>query len=162
VAATDLTNAADGGRAPDPVAAATDAGVLRGIGGDVRYALRSLRRSPGYTAVVIVTLGLGIGAASATQAVIDPLLLRPLSFHDPDRLVTIDTGLLPGEYEIIRQHTNAFEQTSLVRTGGAFGVSGDGTLIAGVTIVVLAAAAAAVLIPAVRASRFEPMQVLRE
>ena len=61
-----------------------DAGVLNGIRDDVRYALRSLRQTPGYAAVVVLTLGLGIGAATSTQAVIDPLLLRPLAFHDPD------------------------------------------------------------------------------
>ena len=53
-------------------------------------------------------MGLGIGAATSTQAVIDPLLLRPLAFSDPDRLVTLDSGLLPGEFDILRRHTRAF------------------------------------------------------
>jgi putative ABC transport system permease protein len=110
----------------EPPGADRGAGWLRGIAGDVRYALRTLRRSPGYTAVVVLTLSLGIGAASSAQAVIDPLLLRPLGFLQPERLVTLDTGLLPGEFDLIRQHTTSFAQLSLVLPGSAFGVSGDG------------------------------------
>jgi putative ABC transport system permease protein len=123
-----LVGSVRGGKmgAAGPLGASAEAGVLAGIGGDVRYALRSLRRTPGYTAVVLLTLALGIGAASAAQAVIYPLLLRPLAFHDPDRLVTMDGWLMPGEYEIIREHTTAFERTSLVRPGTALGLSGDG------------------------------------
>lgn len=110
----------------EPVGRHAAAGFLSGIAGDIRYAVRSLARSPGYTAVILVTLALGIGATSAVQAVIHPLLLRPLAFHDPGRLVTLDTGLIPGEFAIIQEHTPSFERVSLVRPGVAFGLSGDG------------------------------------
>ena len=51
---------------------------------DVRYALRGLRRSPAFTATVIVTLGLGIGANAAMFDVVDRLMFRPLSYlRDP-------------------------------------------------------------------------------
>src|SRR5450759_263999 len=56
---------------------------------DLSYSLRSLARSPGFTAVVIAVLALGIGANTAIFTVIDSVLLRPLPFHDPGRLVKI-------------------------------------------------------------------------
>jgi predicted permease len=56
---------------------------------DLRFAWRSLRRSPGFSASVIGTLGLGIGAAAAMFTVVDHVLLRPLPYRDGDRLVQL-------------------------------------------------------------------------
>jgi putative ABC transport system permease protein len=56
---------------------------------DVRYALRTLRTSPGFTAVAVLTLAVGIGATTAIYSVVDTILLQPLPFADSDRLVRI-------------------------------------------------------------------------
>ena len=56
---------------------------------DLRYSLRKLRESPGFAATSILTLALGIGASTAIFAVLDAVLLEPLPFAQPDRLVAV-------------------------------------------------------------------------
>ena len=57
---------------------------------DIKYSFRRLIRSPGFTTVVILTLGLGIGANTAIFSVVNTVLLQPLPYRKPDRLITIN------------------------------------------------------------------------
>jgi len=56
---------------------------------DLRFAVRGLAKSPAFTAVVILTLGLGIGATTTIFSVVNGVLLQPLPYHDPDRIVQV-------------------------------------------------------------------------
>jgi putative ABC transport system permease protein len=85
---------------------------------DVRFALRLLARNPGFALVAIVTLGLAIGANTTVLSVVDSVLLQPLPYPEPDRLVSIYTRL-PGhdhfgleipEFAELGQHTSSFER----------------------------------------------------
>jgi predicted permease len=86
---------------------------------DLRFAARTLRRSPGFTAVALITLALAIGANTAIFSIVDPLLFRDLSVRDPASLVQF-TWQYPGDpplnlfsvqnYEAYRDHGSAFSE----------------------------------------------------
>lgn len=84
---------------------------------DARYAVRTLLRRPGFTATVVLTLALGIGANTAIFSALDAVILRPLPFPDPDRLVQVsqvnernsDTEVPPARLEDWRRMSSAFE-----------------------------------------------------
>src|SRR5258706_4354918 len=91
---------------------------------DLRFAIRSLARAPGFAAVAVLTLALGIGANTAVFSLVYTTLLKPLPYRDPSRIVTAwDTylpqlprvGVSPPELEAWSQQTDLFEQTAWYR-----------------------------------------------
>src|SRR5579859_6621238 len=107
--------------------------VLETIGQDLRYALRGLRQSPGFAAVAILALALGIGANMAVFTVVNGVLLRPLPFPQSERLFLISCkpqhgfdfgpGLSDSHYLEFQQRNQSFEtvatfgQNSVTLTG---------------------------------------------
>src|SRR5208282_251342 len=73
---------------------------LESLARDLRFSLRTLRRTPGFTVIAILVMALGIGANVALFTVVRGVLLKPLPFHDPDRLVMLyEAGLHENEDE---------------------------------------------------------------
>ena len=64
---------------------------------DIRYGIRTLTRQPGFAATAILTLALGIGATTAIFSVVNAVVLRPMPFDDPDRVMVVtNTNLKTG------------------------------------------------------------------
>src|SRR5215467_11164845 len=94
--------------------------MIASLGQDLRYALRQFRKNPGFSAVAVATLALGIGANSAIFGLLDSAFLRALPFRHPERLVHVWTIEPDGEqhtpasteYQTIREQNESFEQVA--------------------------------------------------
>jgi predicted permease len=103
---------------------------------DIRYALRQLRRAPGFTLTAVVTLAVGLGATAAVYSVIHSVLLSPLPYADPDRLVGVAFTHIeewPSAEEagstadFVREHSTSFSSVAIMDDSGpAVNLSIDG------------------------------------
>jgi putative ABC transport system permease protein len=103
---------------------------------DMRYGIRTLAKNPGFTIVAVLTLALGIGANTAIFSVIENLLLRPLPYPQPGRLMEIwntyppqvpKAGLSPGDYADWRRQNASFSEMGAYATNSqGFNLTGEG------------------------------------
>ncbi|HEV2835060.1 MAG TPA: ABC transporter permease [Pyrinomonadaceae bacterium] len=107
--------------------------LLEDLVQDARYAFRSLRKHPGFTLVAILTLALGIGANTAIFSVINAVLLRPLPYAEPDRLVVLletiserPIGVSYPNFVDWRNQQSVFENVAAVRQRESFNLTGEG------------------------------------
>jgi predicted permease len=102
---------------------------------DVRYGWRMLVKNPGFTAIAVLTLAIGIGASTAIFSVVDTVLLRPLPYQQPEQLVLVtetlpgmsadEVGVAAGEYQDYRDHNHSFSQVAAFESSG-FNLTGTG------------------------------------
>src|SRR5688572_6677820 len=96
---------------------------------DLRYALRQLLKNPGFTAVAVLTLALGIGANTAIFSVVNAVLLRPLPYNDPGQLVTLlhdgRYPVAPADFLDWRAQSRCFEKMAAAEAWGGTLTGGD-------------------------------------
>jgi putative ABC transport system permease protein len=98
------------------------------IGQDIRYGARMLMKKPGFTAIAVITLALGIGANTAIFSVVNAVLLRPLPYREPERLVRVYSEfptmdllkfwMSPPEFVDIQKEAKSWESIGAFATGG--------------------------------------------
>src|SRR3979409_584421 len=102
---------------------------------DIRYGIRSLAKQPAFSAVAVITLALGIGANTAIFSVVNAVLLRPLPYDDPERIVWLWEPEPPPETTRTslpdflgwKEQNRSFEDLAAYLNGSMFIDAGDGT-----------------------------------
>jgi len=109
---------------------------MRDLAQEIRYAVRTLRKNPGFTLVAVLTLALGIGANTAIFSVVENILLRPLPYPEPKQLVEISAAYLPAlpklsiaagdfaDWRRVTKSVSALEAYSVISYGA--NLTGDG------------------------------------
>jgi putative ABC transport system permease protein len=117
-------------RAPEPfpIGSSSRGGLIAALRHDVRYALRTFRRNPAFSAISLLTIALGISATTLIFSVVNSVILRPLPDPEPNRLVTFwgtapEKGLAVVEYPdglvpVIREETRTLESMAVYQNGG--------------------------------------------
>jgi putative ABC transport system permease protein len=121
--------------AKEVISAATWESILETCWQDLRFGLRTLRKSPGFTAVAVLTLALGIGANTEIFTIVNGVVLKPLPYPEPDRLVTLwETQLsdgtvgnvAPANFFDWRQQSHSFEAIAAIDPYPDFILNGSG------------------------------------
>ena len=110
---------------------------------DIRYGIRSLGRHPAFTVIALLTLALGIGANTAIFSVVNAVVIRPLPFADPERIVWLWDTIRPNapapssipEFLDWKEQNRSFEQLAAFLASNEFLDAGDGTEAVSVGIV---------------------------
>jgi hypothetical protein len=133
--ATALRNFGNVGRIKDLAYGVRGGGILETIFHDLRFGLRMLIKRPGFTGVAVLTLAVGIGASTAIFSVVDAVLLRPLPYPNPDRLVLVKqssavarlTNATLSEFEFgsVREQNHVFSDMAAYANTG-FNLTGRG------------------------------------
>jgi predicted permease len=138
LALEELDGASPRDLAPPPLVDSTAVGapkqnLLRDLGKDARFAIRMIRKNPGFAAVVVLTLALGIGANTALFSVVNGVLLRPLPFPHPEQLVALheskanfESGSIPyPNFRDWQRMNHTFTAMAIMRSAG-FTLTGRG------------------------------------
>ena len=107
---------------------------LERLGQDLRFGVRTVKKSPGFCVVVILTLAFGIAATTTIFSVVYGVVLRPLPFQAPERLVAIWTQtpqadrlpMAAANYRDIREQSTVFEDVAILRATANYNLTGDG------------------------------------